>query len=44
MTEQITRVDNTMVINVYGFHVVDIDDNKVSVVSNIKNFANSKAE
>jgi len=40
MNEQITRVCNTMVINVYGFHIVDIKNNKVSIVSNIKNFEN----
>ncbi|MBR3628014.1 MAG: metallophosphoesterase [Elusimicrobia bacterium] len=41
--EQITKVDNTMVINVYGFHVVDVEDSKVSVVSNINNFINTEA-
>lgn len=41
MNEQITRVCNTMVINVYGFHIVDIEENsKIKVVSNIRNFKN----
>lgn len=44
MTEQVTKVDNTTVINVYGFHVVNIEDNNINIVSNINNFINNRAE
>ena len=38
MVEQISKVKNTTVINVYGFHMVDILEDKIKVVSNINNF------
>lgn len=41
MNEQITQVGKTLVVNVYGFHVVDIINDEVKVISNIKNFKNA---
>ncbi|MBR4632263.1 MAG: metallophosphoesterase [Elusimicrobia bacterium] len=37
--EQISKINNTTIINVYGFHIIDIQDNNVVVTSNIRNFA-----
>ena len=35
---QITKIENTLVVNAYGFHIVDINDDNIKVVSNTKNF------
>lgn len=40
MNEQISKVDKTLVVNVYGFHIVNIVDDKIEIISNIKNFSN----
>ncbi len=42
MNEQITKVSNTLVVNVYGFHIVDVDNDNITVVSNIKNFEKNR--
>jgi len=34
---QITRFDETLVVNTYGFHVINIENGKVDVISNAKN-------
>ncbi len=34
--DQITKVNNTTVINVCGFHIVNIEDDEVKVISNIR--------
>ena len=36
---QITKHDNTLVVNTYGFHIININDNDIKVVSNIQNLA-----
>ncbi|MGE4384238.1 MAG: metallophosphoesterase [Endomicrobiaceae bacterium] len=40
MNEQISKIDDTLVVNVYGFHIVNINKDKIEVISNIKNFSN----
>lgn len=39
--EQITKIENTTVVNVYGFHIVNIENDEVKIVSNIRNFINT---
>lgn len=40
MTEQISKINNTTVVNVYGFHIINIENEKIKITSNIKNFTN----
>ena len=40
MTEQISKINNTTVVNVYGFHIINIENEKITITSNIKNFIN----
>ena len=39
--EQITKVEKTTVVNVCGFHIVSIENNKVEIVSNVKVLTNT---
>ncbi|MEA5001302.1 MAG: metallophosphoesterase [Endomicrobiaceae bacterium] len=39
MNDQISKIDDTLVVNVYGFHIVNIVNDKIEVISNIKNFS-----
>lgn len=34
---QISKIDETLVVNAYGFHIVNISDDKIDVISNAKN-------
>lgn len=34
---QITKYNDTLVVNTYGFHIINIDDKNIEVTSNIKN-------
>ncbi|MDD5020548.1 MAG: metallophosphoesterase [Endomicrobiaceae bacterium] len=34
---QITKINQTLVVNAYGFHIINISDDNVDVVSNAKN-------
>lgn len=40
MNEQTTQAGDTLVVNVCGFHIVNIINDEIKIVSNIKNFSN----
>lgn len=35
---QITKHQNTLIVNAYGFHIININQNNIDVVSNVRNF------
>lgn len=38
INEQVSRLNNTFVVNAYGIHLIDINNNKINVKSNVKLF------